>query len=220
MYYDLEIKTQAVNLRKKGHSINEISDQLHISKSTASLWLRSTFLSPSALLRLQDRRLAGREKAKKILLNKSRNKDKTAKDQALKTLSNVSTTKETSKLVCSLLFWAEGSKVTGKVVFTNSDSNMIRVFLKLLRLSFDLDEKKFRALIHLHEYHDESFALKYWSKITSIPLVQFNKSYLKPHTSINKKKGYMGTISIRYYDGTIARELHSIYNTFVDHLGL
>lgn len=62
---------------------------------------------------------------------------------------------EIQKLLCAVLFWAEGSK-NGTIKFTNSDPKMISVFLKLFRATFEIDEKKLRAIVHIHEYHNDS----------------------------------------------------------------
>ena len=97
---------------------------------------------------------------------------------------------------------------------------MIGSFIKLFRLSFVLDERKLRALIHIHEYHNEVKIKNYWSHLTTIPLIQFSKSYLKPHTGKVIRSGYKGTIRIRYYDYTIASELKAIYNMFAKQLGV
>lgn len=56
---------------------------------------------------------------------------------------------------------------------------MIDTFLRLFRNSYQLNEKKLRALIHLHEYHNEEEMRIFWSKVTGIPLDQFSKSYMK-----------------------------------------
>jgi len=97
---------------------------------------------------------------------------------------------------------------------------MVVTFLKLLRDSFKIDEKKLRAMVHIHEYHNEKQILDYWSKMINIPLKQFTKSFKKPHTGKRARKNYKGSIRIRYYDYKIALELRSIYNTFVGVLGL
>lgn len=115
-----------------------------------------------------------------------------------------------------MLFWAEGSKQINHIAFTNSDSSMIKTFLSLLRISYTLDESKFHVSVHLHEYHDPDTTLRFWSEATKIPLSQFIRPYLKPHTALRKHKDYKGCITVRYYDVKIARELTAIYNALGD----
>jgi hypothetical protein len=93
----------------------------------------------------------------------------------------------------------------------NSDPIMVASFLKLLRQSFNLDESKFRVLIHLHEYHNEAEILDYWSKVTQISRSQFTKSYHKPHTGTNNHPDYKGSCKIKYYDSYLAKLLTVIY---------
>ncbi len=118
------------------------------------------------------------------------------------------------KIICSMLFWAEGSKKINHIAFTNSDPGMIKTFIGLLRTSYTLDESKFHVSVHLHEYHNPNEVIEFWSKTTKIPRVQFIKPYCKPHTAIRKRHDYKGCITIRYYDVKIARELTAIYNAF------
>ncbi len=160
----------------------------------------------------------GIKKAKEVLKTKRDNILKIISDNSNHYLSKIEFNKEFNKLLCSFLYWGEGSKNTNSLIFTNSNPKMIRSYLTLLRKSFELDESKFRALVHVHEYHEDIEIKKYWSKITNIPLSQFSKSYLKPHTSKNIREGYKRTISIRYYDYKIALELSFIYNRFADKL--
>ena len=73
------------------------------------------------------------------------------------------------KLLASFLLWTEGSKSARSYIsFINSDPLMIRTFLTLLRKSFSLNESKFRALMHLHEYHKEQQQMIFWSKVANI----------------------------------------------------
>ena len=118
------------------------------------------------------------------------------------------------------MYWGEGSKTGYRTSFINSDPAMVATFLKLLRKSFSIDESKLRALVHIHEYHNDPEIKEYWSKITSIPLSRFTKSYLKPHSQKVIRPGYKGAIRIAYYDSLIVYELKAIYNTLAEHLGV
>jgi hypothetical protein len=113
-----------------------------------------------------------------------------------------------------MLFWGEGSKTTRTVIFTNSDPEMIRVFMKLMRWSFKLNESKFRIRLHLHEYHDEVKQKKFWSKASGLPLSKFTKIYLKRNTGKSKKEGYPGCACISYHDANVAIELYLLRQVF------
>lgn len=113
------------------------------------------------------------------------------------------------------MFWCEGEKdVRSGIRFINSDPVMIQTFLSLLRTSFPIKEEKFRALVHLHGYHDPVEQQRFWSEVTGIPLERFHKPYLKPNTGRNTRPGYPGCISIRYQDSSLGKALKMIYSEF------
>ncbi len=127
--------------------------------------------------------------------------------------------KEHSKLLCATIFWCEGGKdVSGGIYFTNSDPSLIATFLYLLRDSFAIDEVRFRALIHLHSYHDPTERLAFWSEVTNIPVSQFYHPYQKLHSGKNRRAGYPGCISVRYLDTNTARLLKTIYEEFANNI--
>lgn len=220
MPYPIELKNQAIFLRKKGFSLKEVAEKFGIAKSTASVWLQNVNLNQKAQGRLKKRRILGQYKSRFIKKIQRENLIKTYRLQAYQEISKIHFNKNTYKLLCSFLYWCEGAKLNSTHIrFINSDPKMIKTFLKLLRISFQLDEKKFRALIHLHDYHNEKKQKKFWSKITEIPLKQFNKSYHKPNTKKRIRDNYPGCLAIYYYDHKIAKELAALYNSFAEYLG-
>lgn len=210
----------ADKLRRSGHSLNEISSRLKIAKSTTSLWLRTTPLNQDALKRIEEKKVGARLKGLEILRTIRLQKNNAVERQAVDVVSAIDLTSiNLCKTLCALLYWGEGSKTGYRLSFINSDPLMIKTFLTLLRRSFPLDEKKFRALVHIHEYHNENEIKNYWSIITKIPPTQFSKSYLKPHTRKLVRPGYKGAIRIAYYDSRIAAQLKATYNILAKHIG-
>jgi len=207
----------AKRLRRQGFSLREISEKLGISKSTASLWLRKVKLSEKAKKRLIWLGVKGRQAAGQTNKEKREEENKKILKKIEKNFANFGDREIDYKVECALLYWCEGTKYQDNtsVSFINADPEMIRYFLHVFRRSFRPDEKKFRALVHLHEYHNIEKQLRFWSKVTGIPRNQFNKSYLKEHTGKNKKDNYPGCISIRYSDVKIYRELIFMINKIV-----
>lgn len=221
MSYPIEIKEKALKLRTKGYSLNEISRLLKIYKSTASVWLKDVELNQKAQERLGKRHILGQYKAMRTAKMKRYLMINKIDAETKNSIKRIKLNKELFKLICSFLFWTEGGKSTDSYVyFTNSDPKMVATFVKLLRTSYELDESKFRAMLHIHKYHNEQEVKAFWSKTTNIPLIQFSKSYQKSNTGKRIRANYMGTIRIRYYDYRIALELRSLYNTFVREIGL
>ncbi len=211
---------RAKKLRSKGYSLKEISEELNISKSTASLWFRDFKLSPLALNRLEKRRYLGRVRASETKRKKRERFEKLLREKALKLITSTDITKNHLRLFCALLFWCEGTKDTrGGIYFSNSDPSLVGTFLKLLRSSFNIQEEKLRVSLHLHEYHSPQKQILFWSKITGIPTSQFIKPYQKPHTGKRVKKDYPGCVSIRYFDSLLARELSALAQEMLDKYG-
>lgn len=213
-------KLAAVKLRKKGYSLKEIVEALNIAKSSASEWVRNIPLSKSAEKRLLSRISKGQlasQKAKRIITAK---KEKEALDNANLILSGFLLTDPCTKILCSMIYYCEGEKSVSKgVSFTNSDPNLVSLFLHLFRKSFSLDESKLRVCVHLHSYHNPKKQLKFWSKTTNIPLKQFIKPYLKPSSGMYKKEGYAGCVNIRYGDVIVSREIKAIALQFMERYG-
>lgn len=214
-----DLKNQATTLRKRGYLYSEIAAQLGVSKSTAYTWTKSTRLSErqsyTIMRRLSESRQQSIQKMASANIKLRKDRDKLIVGEAAKIIRLASLSKEHESLICAVLFWCEGGKdVSSGVKFINSDPMMIKKFLSLLRSAFPINENKFRALVHLHEYHDEEKQLRFWSDVTQIPLRQFNKSYRKPNTGKNQRPGYAGCISVRYLDASLGKLLKMIYSEF------
>lgn len=212
-----ELKIKAQELRLKGYSIKELYKMLGVSKSTISVWVQNIKLSDKAQTRLIQNYTNGQLASQKTIKEKTRQKNIIADNFAKDVLSKTDLRKDNQTLLCSMIYLCEGNKsLKNLVTFTNSDPNLIATFIFLFRNSFDLDEKKFRVLMHLHKYHNEKVQKNFWSKITGIPREQFNKTYQKPSNGNYKKEGYQGCIKLHYSDVTVARKLQSIAKIFME----
>lgn len=201
-------KIEAIGLREKGYSLNEISELLKVSKSSVSLWVSKISLSPRAKRRLSERIARGQK------VSAERKKDRTRKrllefyNAASEKFDGLPQDAVTNKFLCSMLYICEGGKHGNVFVqFTNSDPKLTQAFLKLFRNSFNIDEAKFRVCIHLHDYHDVERQLEYWHQITQIPLQQFIKPYIKKSAHHNLHENYSGCCQIRYYNSDVNKDL-------------
>jgi len=202
------IPQKARRLRSHGCSFREISEFLGISKSTASLWTREVRLSPKASSRLAKLQETGRKRSEKAREKKKLNIEKIIAQKSRETVKNVKLNIRHYKIICALIYWCEGGKNDGgRVSFSNSDPKLIKYFLRIFRKSFDLEENKFRALLHIHDYHNEKKQIQFWSKITKIPIEQFSRSFHKKNTGKNIRVGYPGCLNVRYSNSIIQKEL-------------
>lgn len=220
MKRDIEGRLKAIELRKKGYSLNEIVEELGIAKGSASVWVRNVPLSAAARRRLLTRIKLGQLLSAESKRRKTQELLDSYREKAAVDLGRTNLNHETNKLVCSLLYWCEGGKNHYHgVSFTNSDPKLIKTFLCLLRNSFELDEKKFRPCIHLHEYHNPRKQLDFWSKITDIPKDQFIKPFRKPNTGKRIRTNYPGCIAIKYHSTAVARQLLAAAEVFLSKYG-
>ncbi|MDO8499732.1 MAG: helix-turn-helix domain-containing protein [bacterium] len=209
-------RQQAIKFRKSGFSIKEIAKKIHISQSTASLWLNGIILGDKAKKRLQNRSIYGSIRA----VNTNKKKREVIivgiKRQAQKVVSGINFSKDLARLSSALLYWCEGEKNSSTVCFMNSDPVLVKTFLGLLRHGFKLDEDKFRVCLHLHSYHNESKQIDFWSAVTGIQKKNFLKVFKKENSGIATKRDYPGCASVRYHDHKVAKQLQFIWEFFAN----
>lgn len=126
-----------------------------------------------------------------------------------------------AKLLVALLYWCEGSKypATNKLEFVNSDPDLLKLFINLLRKAFNLNETKFRIHLQIHDTHDFKVIKKYWSKLLQIPEAQFMKPTITKMKGGKHRKEYLGTCALRYADYTIQLKVIGIYEEFAKRFG-
>ncbi len=114
----------------------------------------------------------------------------------------------TRQIVGLILWWTEGTRsrrdkrwknaVSYPIEITNTDPEIIRIFLDFLRNDIGIIEERLKLQLQIHEDNDLKKCEKYWSGITKIPRSRFNKTIIRP---LGKKRGKTeGTCKIRYTD--------------------
>lgn len=181
-------RDQAIALRKKGFSINEISKLLYVAKSSVSTWVRHIIISPkqyNTLLRRSHTNEAIEKRRLSRLLNEE-TKRNIIISEAQKQITKISD--KELWLMGVMLYWAEGGKTQRMVRFSNGDPEMIKIMMEFFRRICEVPEAKFRGYIHIHPHLNIETAEQYWSEITKIPRNQFFKTYNKQNKSSKNKK--------------------------------
>lgn len=110
------------------------------------------------------------------------------------------------KIAGIMLYWGEGNKSGNVAQFTNSDSEMIKLFLNFLRNICGISEKRLKALVHIYSNQDRKFVENFWIKTTGIPKMNFYPSHIhKGKKGTYKNKSVYGTIAISYPDKQLLR---------------
>lgn len=171
---------------------------VRVSKSTLSNWLKDIELTKEQKNRLNKLQATAYLGAKKNQLRslKHHNEIKArAQIEAAKLL------KDPFFAAGLMLYWAEGGKKFGSVQFSNSDPAIIKIMMLWFRKFCPVSESKFRVGLFIHSLHTRKDCQKFWQEITSIPITQFHKPYIKPTIFSNRKN--------RLYEGTCKIVIHS-----------
>lgn len=224
MKLKIEEKLKAIELRKQGYSLNEITDRVGVAKSSASVWVRNIPLTLKAKKRLLTKITQGQILAAEVKRAKTRLNLDLHYKEAIQLLSGQKLDKVNARIFCALIYFCEGLKDSSRGVgFTNSNPLLIKAFINLLQKGFDADRKRFKACIHLHEYHDPVKQLNFWLKVTGFKKDQFIKSYIKPNTGKRIRENYPGCVAIRYGNNGLARQLlmtaSAFFKTFITNDG-
>lgn len=216
-------RLQAREMRRKGESIREIAKKLVISRSSASLWCRDIVLTEEQVHVLAEREQKGGAIGRSFAA--AAKKEERLHRQELFAGFGANSVGKLSKrellLVGLALYWAEGFKKRGRVIFVNSDSRMIILFISWVYMCFDVQLSQLTCRVAINEIHKyrEQEILMYWSRVTKIPLAQFSKTTFI-HTKLQKfyenMNTYFGVISI-----SVRKSTNMKYQIVggIDHLG-
>jgi len=192
-------KNQAIELRKRGWSLNEIKRKLGISKSSVSLWVRNIELTIA-----QKRELSKKGIKKEVIEKQRATRLRNAAEKRQYVINNArleidKVSKRELWLIGTALYWGEGAKtLRSGVQFSNSDPRAIQLMMQFFRRICNVPENKFRGHIHIHPHLNTDRARKFWHIISGIPLKQFYKISIQQSKASKKKKDSLpfGTLNI------------------------
>jgi len=211
-------KNKVLKLRQKGKSINEIVKRLDVPKSTVSQWCRDVQLTQKQIERLVKRQESGSYKGRMKFLERIRRERMEEivklRKEGLKEIGNLN--RRDLFIAGVAMYWSEGYTYPGgdQVGFTNSDPKMILFILKWLKEICKIPIEKLSLQIKINKLHKSRIKdiENYWSKLTKVPLVQFNKTILikssikKIYPNFNV---HYGTLRIVVRQGTkLRRKIH------------
>jgi len=101
------------------------------------------------------------------------------------------------------LYWGEGYKRgSSELGFTNSDPNMITVYMEWLRIIFQVEKENMTLRVSINSSHKDRVktVLNFWSEHTRIPIEQFTKTSLiksKIKKTYPNRDTHFGTLRIK-----------------------
>jgi len=197
-------RKEARKLRQKGKSIKRIAKKLSVSPASVHKWCQDIKLTPQQRKNLDQKVYDALQRGrKKVAQNQRQKRLKEIKELKIKGIREVGnlTTREFF-LTGAALYWAEGFKKDSRLGFANSDPNMARFFLKWLIEICGVPRKEIRLRVGLNISHRNRIGEveNYWSKVTNIPLSQFQKPFFqkfKWKKEFKKPEDYFGVLRIR-----------------------
>ncbi len=204
-----EDRKKAIQLRKKGESYREIARALGVAKSSVSAWCKDMVLSSEAQKILQEKtnvpfvKLRAYNQKRSLEISKE---NSIAQEDAIREVSFFS--RRELALVGAALYWGEGYKKQDTsrspyVGFSNSDPDMVRLFLYFLKGVLRIPTERIKCDIRVFPTTKGNGCIDFWSNATQLPREQFSVSRYVSRSSKGSRPFHAipnGTLSVRVYD--------------------
>jgi hypothetical protein len=174
--------------RDEGRSLKEIARLLAVSPSSVSCWVRDIALTEEQHAALQSRnRFHERQCLARGAMSAKARARRESWQEAGRRLARIG-----ARLYVTgcMLYWAEGARSRNRVVFTNSDPEMVRLFVEFLRSSFDVSDERFRVTCNLFADHErrQLEIEDFWLETLALPRTSLCKSTVNRYSRYSQKK--------------------------------
>ncbi len=183
------LRARARELRLEGRTYDEIEEQLGVSRSSVSLWVRDLPKPPPRFTRAELAKRASEERWEPLRRLREAERQAT-KAAAAGSVGDVS---DRDLFVMGVaLYWAEGTKDKKyarreSVAVINSDPGLIMVYLAWLRL-LGVDRARLRFRVHIHESADVDQAQRFWADLVGVDVAELRRPTLKRHSPKTVRK--------------------------------
>lgn len=179
MVRNKEMYEQAVQLRKRGFTLEEVAKYCDISKSTASVWLKGKRFSTQVTK--QNVKRAGVENAKRLkLVAKARGTERTARYQEAVRSADTEYKhyKNAPLFVAGLMLYVGSGDLTSDrtIRFSSTSLQSHKIITKFFSEYLGVDKEQIHLWLLLYSDHNEEKCMKKWRKVTGIPFSQFYKN--------------------------------------------
>jgi predicted transcriptional regulator len=209
---------RARELRAEGRSVKEIERLLGVSRSSVSLWVRNVELGPEQRQRLIERIRLGPVIAAERKAAAAREVRRTYQDEGRR----LAHARGASYAAGCMLYWAEGSKHRNALQITNSDPDLLVLFVGFLREHFDVPEERILMYCNLFADHLERQREieDFWLTQLGLTRTSLRKSIVNVYSKYSEKKRTNklphGTCRVTVYS---TRVLQTIYGSIQEYGG-
>jgi transcriptional regulator with XRE-family HTH domain len=162
MFVKTEERSTARTLRREhGLPVREIARRLNVSPGTVSRWVRDIELTAAQHAALQA--VNPRYNAQLGGQNARSASARLARMAAQNQGRDLAQRGDPLHLQGCMLYWAEGSKSRNQAIFTNSDAEMARLFVRFLRQSYAIGDDRIGLTVNCYADNDvEPEAIVAW----------------------------------------------------------
>lgn len=201
-------KELAIKLRKEGKSVKYISKKLNVSKGSVSVWVRGIILTDEQKFNLSKN--PGRFIGAKNRSDKARKNRLESQKEGMKIAKN----KNWLHVAGCMLYWAEGAKHKNSCKLSNTDSNLLKLFIKFLLECFKVTQSNIR--LHINCYTNNGVSVNeietYWLNELSLPrscLMKTSTDILSKYSKNKKAKNkhIYGVCSVNVYNTKIVQSI-------------
>jgi transcriptional regulator with XRE-family HTH domain len=209
-------RLEARRLRlEKGLSMKEIARSLGVSVSSVSLWVRDIELDDvqEASLRCRAARRRGEATAARA---------RAVRHEAQERGRELARRSDPLHIAGCMLFWAEGDKQRNSVRLSNSDPDLLRLFVAFLRRCYGAEAARIAVTCYLFADHLERQreVEDFWLEALELPRSCLRKSIVNVYSKYSQKKRCnklpYGTCKVAYCD---SRTAQSIYGAIQEYAG-
>jgi transposase-like protein len=196
----------------EGRSIKEIAALLSVSPSSVSRWVRDIQLTPEQHDALQARN--GLHEHQTLARAAMSAKARACRRAWQATGRRRARTDGDLYVAGCMLYWAEGARSRHSVLFTNSDPEMVGLFVRFLQTSFDQEVDRYRLTCNLFADHAsrQKEIERFWLATARLPRTCLCKSTVNHYSPYSQKKRKnklpYGTCRIALHSTEIAQTIY------------
>jgi AcrR family transcriptional regulator len=200
---------------EEGFSMKEIARVVGVSLSSVSLWVRDIELDDVQHASLRSRAAQRRGQATAA---RARAVRREAQERGRERAGR----SDPLHIGGGMLFWAEGDKQRNSVRLSNSDPDLLRLFVTFLRRCYDADIARIAVTCYLFADHlDRQREVEdFWLRSLDLPHSCLRKSIVNVYSKYSQKKRCnklpYGTCKVAYCD---SRTAQSIYGAIQEYAG-
>lgn len=150
-----KIINKIINLRKRGHSVSEISFQVGKSKSIVSRYIQNVEVLPEYISVLRKKQGGSKQRSNDLW-----SKSMVSASKIIKKLES------RDKLILLIgIYWGEGTKSELNII--NSDPILLKAFINFIK-EIGVSKKRIKASIRIYNNINENDAISFWSNILDL----------------------------------------------------